>query len=201
MSINIPREVELLHKARSGDRAAVELLYETYLKNSVFVQRLLTGLLAKPEDRDDALHDILVTILESKTAFRGESQLSTYIVQIARLTLFQRFRRENTIKRGGWVRKFAESEVPSEPTSTETPYYSFVRKERREIMHHLIDELPDAYREAVRLRAIEDLSYEEVAERLEISYNTASTKIHKGKRILMEKLKNLGYWKAFHSEK
>jgi len=199
--INSPREADLLNKARSGDPAATQALYEQYLKNSPAVLGLLRRALPHPEDREDALHDILIALLESRAEFRGEAQLSTYVFQVARVTLLQRFRRENTAKRGGLVRTIAAPDARAEPAAPGTPHYYYEQQEMRQIVRRQVAELPEVYREAVWLRAVEGLTYEEVAVRLQIPPNTAATRIHKGKQLLMGRLKGLGYWKVFFGEK
>ena len=62
----------------------------------------------------------------------------------------------------------------------------------RRILLELIDTLPDAYRQAMRLRVLDDLSYAEVAENMNLPVKTVYTKIHKGKRALSHGLKERG---------
>jgi RNA polymerase sigma-70 factor, ECF subfamily len=52
--------------------------------------------------------------------------------------------------------------------------------------------LPDAYREVLRLRVLQGMSYDEIAKKLSIPMNTVSTKIHKGKKLLSGILKENG---------
>lgn len=176
-------EIELLQRARNGDPIAGEELFVKYLKESKSIQGLLRSALSNPEDRDDILHEIYLQLIGSQNLFRGEAKLSTYVYQVARITVFQKFRKENTLKRGKVYRRIQE---PFDIADSEksSPEYFYKLKQGREILSELIGRLPEAYRETIRLRVLEDLSYDEIAEKLKIPLNTVSTKIHKGKKLL-----------------
>src|SRR5262245_27907182 len=96
----VNEEVELLRQAPEGNAAAAEKFYKEYLQDSRAIQGLLRRALPIPEDREEMLHDIFLQLTSGNNSFRGESRLSTYVYQVARITLLQKFRRENTLKRG-----------------------------------------------------------------------------------------------------
>lgn len=189
-------EVQLLQKAREGDPAAGEKLFTEYLKDSRSIQGLLRRALPLPEDREEMLHEIFLQLTSGKNNFRGESRLSTYVYQVARITVFQKFRRENTLKRGKTYRTIVEATELADGVKT-NPEYSYSLKQGRKILYDLIDRLPEPYRDAIRLRVVEDLSYEEIAKRLSLPINTVSTKIHKGKKLLALLLKERGVAEVF----
>jgi RNA polymerase sigma-70 factor (ECF subfamily) len=189
-------EVELLKKARDGDNEASEELFVHYLRDSKPIQALLRRALSNPEDREEMLHEIYLQLITSGSSFQGKSQLSTYIYRVARVTVFQRYRRENTLKRGKIFRKIVEdTEIPSDDSSG--PEYSFTVKQGREILRNLISMLPQAYRSVLELRVLEDKSYEDIAEDLKIPINTVSSRIHKGKKLLSEIMKARGFTEVF----
>ena len=190
-------EIQLLQRARAGDRAAGERLFVEYLKNSKPIQGLLRHALSNPEDREDVLHEIYLQLISGRNEFRGDARLSTYIYQVARVTIFQKFRKENTLKRGKIYRHISEPMDIADREETGPEYY-YRLKQAREILSKLIDKLPEAYREAIRLRVLEDDSYEEIAEKLKVPLNTASTKIHKGKKLLSMLLKEKGLLEVFN---
>src|SRR5262245_37554076 len=102
------QEVDLLRRARDGDSAAGEEIFVKYLKESRAINGFLRRTLSSPEDREDMLHEIYLQLVSGNNTFRGESKLSTYIYQVARITVFQKFRKENTLKRGKVFRKISE---------------------------------------------------------------------------------------------
>jgi RNA polymerase sigma-70 factor, ECF subfamily len=189
-------EIELLQRARSGDQLAAEELFVKYLKESKSIQGLLRHALSNPDDREEILHEIYLQLIGGQNTFRGDARLSTYIYQVARITVFQKFRKENTLKRGKIYRRISEP-VDIADGEQASPEYFYRRKQGREIISEMIDRLPEAYRETLRLRILEDFSYEEIAEKLKIPLNTVSTKIHKGKKLLAVVFKERGLSEVF----
>ncbi len=183
-SIAAPSEIILLQKARQGDLAALEELYVRYLRESGPIRALLRKAIL-PDQREEILHEIFVQLISGGHAFRGEAQLKTYVYQVARITIFQKFRKENTFKRGKAFRVISEP-IELHDQSKTTPESAYCLKQTRRIVRQMIEGLPLAYRQALRLRVLNDLSYEEIAQQLKLPLNTVSTKIHKGKKLLME---------------
>ncbi len=181
--LSMTNEVELLRQARQGDRTACEKLFVTYLKESSSIHALLRRGLAREEDREEMLHEIYLQLITARNDFRGESRLSTYVYQVARITIFQKYRRDRTLKRRGILRVITQaSDVPD--TEQTNPEYCYVQKQSKRTLESIIEKLPAAYRDALRLRILEDYSYNEIAEEMRLPLNTVSTKIHKGKKIL-----------------
>jgi len=179
----ISAEVDLLRRARAGHRDACEELFVNYLKESNSIRALLRRALSQPEDREEMLHEIYLQLVGSHHDFRGEARLSTYVYQVARITIFQKYRRESTLKRKGIYRVISEG-FEIEDNVNSNPEYCYVQKESRDSLERMIGTLPPAYREALRLRVIENYSYDEIAQEMKLPLNTVSTKIHKGKKLL-----------------
>ena len=104
---------------------------------------------------------------------------------------FQKFRRENTLKRGKAYRTVSEPDDLADNVTSNPEYFYSVR-EARGILLAAIDRVPEVYREALQLRILEDLTYDEIAQRLKLPVNTVSTKIHKAKKLLANILKERG---------
>lgn len=189
-------EVELLRRARDGDQKAGEELFTRYLKNSRPIQGLLRRALPVADDREEMLHDIYVQVISGSNVFRGDARLSTYIYQVARITIFQKYRKENTLKRGRIYRTMFEPYDVADGIQS-NPEYTYSVRQVREILREAVEKLPQAYRETLRLRVLEDLTYEEIAQRLNLPLNTVSTKIHKAKKLLAKFLKEKGFGEVF----
>lgn len=190
------QEVELLRKAREGDSEAGEKLYTQYLKDSKSVQGLLRRGLSNPEDRGELLNEIYLQLISGANTFRGDSQLATYVYQVARITILQKYRRENTLKRGKIYRTVVEPMEIADGIQS-NPEYTYTLKETRQLLRELIGRLPEAYREVLNLRVMDDLTYEEIAEKLNLPLNTVSTKIYKGKKLLGNILREKGLVEVF----
>jgi RNA polymerase sigma-70 factor (ECF subfamily) len=194
----ITNEVQLLHSAREGHKSAGEQLYVNYLQDSRAIKSLLRRTLANCNDREEMLHEIYLQLMSGNNHFRGEARLSTYIYQVARITVLQKFRRESMLKRKRI--EGSVSEIQDFPDGMQaTPEQSYCLKESREILAALIEDLPAAYRRAVQLRILKDMGYEEIAEQMKLPIKTVYTKIHKGKNLLINVLKAKGLGKTLYN--
>jgi RNA polymerase sigma factor (sigma-70 family) len=171
-------ERELLTRARAGDRQAQTTLYEHYIYNSPAIRGLLRRSADEEADREDLVQEIFLAVIQSKGEFRGDSRLSTYLFRIAQLTILEAHRAD-------WTENPAQ-----EPQSAPL---EFAEVETRLALGRLLEKVPEAYREALRLRIVEDLDYQEIADRLAIPMNTVGTRIFKGKTILVNMLRESGF--------
>jgi RNA polymerase sigma-70 factor, ECF subfamily len=187
-------ERDLLARSRSGDRAAQATLYEQYIHGSPQIRGLLRRAVHDESQREDLLQEIYLAVVGSSGEFRGESRLSTYLFRVAQLTIMEAHRSANTQKRGGHVRLVGDAEwaehPADEPQSTALEYEEV---EVRLALARVMDRVPEAYREALRLRLEEELDYQEIAARLGIPMNTVATRIFKGKAVLIEQLRRAGF--------
>lgn len=187
-------ERELLALARSGDRQAQGQLYEQHIYGSPAIRGLLRRSVDDEAEREDLLQEIFLAVVQSSGEFRGDSRLSTYLFRVAQLTVLEAHRAANTQKRGGGIRMVTEAEWTENPAKEpQSQPLEFAEIETRLALGRLLEKIPEAYREALRLRIVEDLDYQEIADRLGIPMNTVGTRIFKGKTILVGMLRESGF--------
>ena len=124
--------------------------------------------------------------------YRAESgALETWIVRVARNHFIDHYRKFKTEK----VRTAPLEEhhdAVAEPTvRVETPADLLDRKEAAERVHRLLERLPADQREAVILRDLEELTYEEIADLIKVPIGTVKSRINRG-RIEMARLLRAG---------
>jgi RNA polymerase sigma-70 factor (ECF subfamily) len=194
MALEGAQERDLLARARAGDRQAQAELYEQYIYHAPAIRGLLRRAVQSEAEREDLLQEIFLAVIRSAGEFRGDSRLSTYLFRVAQLTVLESFRAANTQKRGGHIRLVAESDWSENPAQEprSTPL-EFEEIDLRLAMDKLMEQVPEAYREALRLRLFEELDYQQIAERLSIPLNTVATRIFKGKAVLVELLRKAGF--------
>jgi RNA polymerase sigma-70 factor (ECF subfamily) len=126
--------------------------------------------------------------------FHGESSLKTWIYRIAL--------HEAANRRRWWFRHKAQ-ETPIDPISTgdceftgeerlvdpgESPFEKFAHAEVRAAVDQALRQVPEPYRTALILRDLEEMSYEQIAEVLQISLGTVKSRITRGRDALRKKL-------------
>ncbi len=169
---------------RAGREAAYEELIQRY-QQPVFnlVCRLMGDYAAAP----DVVQDVFVKIFRSIGHFRGNSSLKTWIYRIAvneahnhRRWLTRHSRQEIGLASGDELG--IHEQKLTDPGRN--PFEVACDHETRALVEEALQSLNPKFHEAVILRDIEDLSYEEIASVLEVSIGTVKSRILRGREAL-----------------
>jgi RNA polymerase sigma-70 factor (ECF subfamily) len=177
-------EADLLRRAQAGDSEASDALYREFFENSRQIHNLLLREVPAPEDREDILHDAFLSLVRSKSEFRGDSKLQTFVYRVVQIAILQKLRSDKARKRGKMVRLFVELSGESIERELAVTDYGFEKVESEQMAERMYAVLPEPLRTALRLRVTDDLSYSEVARRMDSPVNTAATRIFKARAIL-----------------
>lgn len=125
---------------------------------------------------DDVRQDVLIAVTQSIASWNRSGRFTTWLFVVGRNKAVDHVRRRTPVPDSEAVEQLSDAER-----------ISSLLAERHDAAN-LIASLPETYREAVRLRDIEGLSYGEVASTLELPVNTASSRIHRGRAMLAQQL-------------
>ena len=187
-------EIQFIERLQSGEAEAFDVLVTRY---SADVYALLYRLTENAEEAGDLTQETFFSALKAIKKFRGEADLKTWLFRIAvnesrnRFRWWKRRNRHNTISFDAPV---GETETPlSESFSSDlpNPEENTLRHEREKVLKKALLELPDVFRETIILCDIEGLSYEEIAQTLEINIGTVKSRIARGRDELRRKLKDI----------
>jgi RNA polymerase sigma-70 factor (ECF subfamily) len=190
----VDREMErkLVEEALSGG-PGFEKLVRAYER---MVYRVAYRFVNNETDASDVTQEVFLRVYKSLSRFRGESALSTWIYTItANLS-------RNAI-RSKRNREKVQVLAPEEKDEDRESFWARVADKKEagslrlvessgmsEAIQVAIGELPDDYREAVILRDLEGLEYQEVADALKTQVGTVKSRIARGRALLREKLKD-----------
>ena len=152
------------------------------------------NLLRHTNDAEDITQEVFIEVLESIHQFRSESKLSTWLYRIAINKSFNHLRkgkRKSIISSIGSIFS-GENNKPFEiedPSALDTPD-TITYKDRSKVMKQAIDSLPENQRIAFTLNKFEELSYQEIAEVMNLSLSSIESLIHRAKLGLQKKLVN-----------
>jgi len=177
-------EADLLRRAQAGDNEASDTLYRDFFENNRQIHNLLLREVPAPEDREDILHDAFVSLVRSKSEFRGDSRLQTFVYRVVQIAILQKLRSDRARRRSKMVRLFVELSGETLERELAVTDYSYERVESDQMAEKMYGVLPEPLRTALRLRVSDDLSYSEVARRMDSPVNTAATRIFKARAIL-----------------
>ena len=181
-------DLELAMRASTGDTLAFELIMR---RHNRLLFRTARSILKSDAETEDALQEAYLRAWRAMGSFRDDARLSTWLSRIVINEALGRLRR-----RGAQVipldgasesnRETEESQIADDPDRQ--PECLAMREEMRRLMEQRIDRLPDLYRTVFMLRAVEDMSVEEVAVALELPAATVRTRFFRARSLLRESL-------------
>ena len=184
----------LVERARTGDARAFEMLVVRYRRR---IERLIGRM-----TRDDALIQDLAqeTFLRAWRAlpqFRGESAFYTWLYRIAVNTARKSLaeaRRDPVLTESELTPVGDEDETfrpESEPMNNDTPEGLLATRQIAAAVNAAVDRLSEDLRQAVVLREIEGLSYEEIAEIMNCPVGTVRSRIFRAREAISQRLRPL----------
>ncbi|MFN7925196.1 MAG: sigma-70 family RNA polymerase sigma factor [Bryobacteraceae bacterium] len=175
--------------AVEGLRAGEEKAYEELIARfQAPVYNLIYRLLDDPSEAGDVVQEVFLKIFRNIVSFRGDSSLKTWVYRIA-VNEAHNHRRWFTRKRGQEIG--LEDEQGDGRTLEQmladhqrSPLELTIDHETRAFIEAALQQMKPAFREALVLRDIEGLAYEEIADVLQISIGTVKSRIVRGRDAL-----------------
>jgi RNA polymerase sigma-70 factor, ECF subfamily len=179
-------ESELVTELQAGSDAAFDWLV-TYYHQGVY--NLAYGILSDAADAADVTQEVFLHAFKGIRGFRQGSSLKTWLYRISvrqalnhRRWCWRHHRQQVSID----VEEEGRSAALDLPGADASPFEQLETAEMQAKVRQALDEVPTIFRSAVILRDLEGLSYEEVAEVLEVSVGTVKSRILRGRRLLRE---------------
>jgi RNA polymerase sigma-70 factor (ECF subfamily) len=176
-------EAEIMTELRSGSEVAFDWLV-THYHGPVYA--VISGILRNQTDAADVTQEVFLKAFRGIHGFRQGSSLKTWLYRIA-------VRESLNYRRWFWRHLRFQSSIEDEGTGSAefedqgiSPFEELASREIQDAVHHALGEVPAVFRAAVILRDLEGLSYEEVAEVLDVSVGTVKSRILRGRRMLRE---------------
>jgi len=182
---------KLVEKAQRGDKRAFGILVEKYHKK---LTRLLSRMVRDQSEIEDIVQDSFVKAYRAINNFRGDSAFYTWLYRIGintaknhLVSLGRRPKAMNEVE----IEDVENFEDGDELRSIETPENTMMTKEIVVTVNDTIEGLPDELKEAISLREMDGLSYEEIAELMQCPIGTVRSRIFRAREAIAEKLKPL----------
>ncbi len=144
---------------------------------------VMYGMTGDYHDALDLTEETFIKALKAYPHFRGDSDVFTWLYRIAVNTLKKQHRKR--ARRAELWQEHLEADPPatSEPSSGDR---AIIEEERSQVVRQAISQLPEVFREAITLRYIDEMSYEEVAEAAGCNMGTVKSRIARAKSMLAE---------------
>lgn len=189
MALRDTDERYLVELARHGDVEAFERLIQSV---KLLVINTAFQYLKDYEEALDCSQEVFIKAYRNMASYRESSAFSTWIYQITKNQCIDMLRR-----RKGVILSIDESmededapEIQLTAPESQEPEQNAIRRSRIQAVRDAIDQLPDKLREVCMLRDIQELSYQEISELLDIPEGTVKSRINSARTKLREILEN-----------
>jgi len=185
-------DMALVAALREGSEQAYENLL---LRFQQPVYNLALRLLNDPSDAADVVQEVFLKVFRNVGHFRGQSSLKTWVFRITineahnrRRWFFRHRHREVGIED---QHEDCRSRAEVLPDASQSPFDYVFDQEKQALIEAALTRINPTFRAAVVLRDITDLSYEEIAETLQVSLGTVKSRILRGREALRHELEKL----------
>jgi RNA polymerase sigma-70 factor, ECF subfamily len=174
-------ERALLKRLARMDQWAWRWLFNTY---GDAIYGFCLRMVRSPEDARDIRQEVLARAVGAIGKFRGDASIKTWLLQIARNLCLTHIAAAKKNMECGSDHDLLANLASEEPGGD----CSMANSELRKALELAIGELEPVFREAILLREVEGLSYDQIAEVTGVSVDTVKTRIHRARLKLRKRL-------------
>lgn len=182
-----PDDIEtLIQRCLRGDQAAWERIVRLHWRKVFNVAYKFVG---KHDEAEDLTQDIFLKIFKSLDTFDRRANFQTWLISVSRNLCIDHYRsvrkERETIDRDVDANQLSPAAVDAGPIA------ALEQRDRVSLLREALAALPDTLRTAVIMRDIQELSYQEIAGRLQLPEGTVKSRINRGRTELARQVRRL----------
>ena len=176
----------LIEQCLAGDQVAWEQIVRQNWRKVFNVAYKFVG---KHDEAEDLTQDIFLKIFKALKTFDRRANFQTWIISISRNLCIDHYR--SVRKERQTIARDVDSSELQPATSDRGPYAQAEHQDLRAQLRQALETLPITLRTAVVLRDLQELSYQEIADRLGLPEGTVKSRINRGRIELAHQLRRL----------
>lgn len=188
-------DAALVERVQRGDQRAFEMLVVKYQRR---IERLIGRMVRDVDLVEDIAQETFIRAYRALPSFRGESAFYTWLYRIAVNTAKKAMiglQRDPVLTESAVASRADDDDdaprVENELSDGETPESLMASRQVAETVHAAMAELSDELRQAITLREIEGLSYDEIAEIMNCPIGTVRSRIFRAREAIAARLRPL----------
>ena len=181
---------ELVERVQSGDKRAFDILVRKYqTKVANLVSRYVYGF----SEVEDIVQEVFIKAYKAIDRFRGDSAFYTWLYRIAINTAKNHLVAVSRRPPGQDVDvdDAVNTDIGSRLHEQDSPEHRIMTREIAQVLHETLKSLPEDLREAIVLRELEGMSYDEIAEIMGCPIGTVRSRIFRAREAIDRELKEL----------
>ena len=190
--VNVDVDAPLVERVKRGDQRAFEMLVVKYQRR---VERLIARMVRDTDLVPDIAQETFIRAYRALPNFRGDSAFYTWLYRIAVNTAkkaLMELKRDPLVTQAALASREDEDEtsrVENELSDGETPESLMASKQIAQEVNAAVEALSEDLRQAITLREIEGLSYEDIAEVMNCPIGTVRSRIFRAREAIAQRLR------------
>lgn len=180
---------ELVQKTLGGDKEAFSFLVQRYQRQIYSLTYRLTN---DPEDAQDLAQEVFIHIYKVLGKYDQDRKFFSWMYKVASNVCYNSLRKAKSEQAVSLDLDKVVEFAPLVNNNGTQPDEYYERRETQVLVQQAVSELPEKYRLPLVLRYLEDLSYREIAEYMDLPVTTIETRLYRGKALLQKRLHFLG---------
>ena len=176
----------LIQRCLQGDRLAWDLIVRQYWRNVFNVAYRFVG---KHDEAEDLTQDIFLRIFKSIGTYDRRANFQTWLISVSRNLCIDHYR--SVRKERQMIDRGVDANELSAISHDQSQVDVLEQRDRVALLRQALTALPATLRTAVLMRDIQELSYQEIADRLRLPEGTVKSRINRGRRKLARQIRKL----------
>ncbi len=191
LSDRAKRDLDLVDAALGGNQRAYTQLMSAYRENIYF---MMFKMVNNRDDAEDLTIEAFGKAFKRLEQYRPDFAFSTWLFKIASNNCIDFLRKKKkatlvSLDQGYSNEDGDEMTIDIEEDNL-NPEQAFMKEQRKEEMHKIVDQLKPKYKQLVELRYFEEMSYEEIADELNLPLGTVKAQLFRARELMFEILKH-----------
>ena len=182
-----PDETEaLIQRCLRGDQVAWERIVRLHWRRVFNVAYKFVG---KHDEAEDLTQDIFLKIFKSLDTFDRRANFQTWLISVSRNLCIDHYR--SVRKERQTIDRDVDANELSPAAPEPGPIAALEQRDRVTLLRDALASLPESLRTAVVMRDIQELSYQDIAARLQLPEGTVKSRINRGRTELARQIRRL----------
>ena len=177
----------LIQRCLGGDQIAWEQVVRQYWRKVFNIAYKFVG---RHDQAEDLTQDIFLKIFRSLGTFDRRANFQTWLISISRNLCIDHYR--SVRKERETIDRDVDANELTPASHEPSPVAALEHRDRVSLLRLALAELPETLRTAVLMRDIQEMSYQEIADRLRLPEGTVKSRINRGRTELARHVKRLG---------
>jgi len=176
----------LIERCLQGDQSAWETVVRQYWRRVFNVAYKFVG---RHDEAEDLTQDVFLKVFRSLATFDRRANFQTWLISVSRNLCIDHYR--SVRKERETIDRDIRSDDLASASPDVSPLAALERRDLAEQLREALRHLPETLRTAVVMRDMQELSYQEIADRLGLPEGTVKSRINRGRHELARQIRRL----------